>query len=71
MAVLDRLAPLRAHKGLRRTQGLDDATITRFAASHAELIEAIEAADQSMYAKRSEMRGTRALNQLPTAECLQ
>lgn len=46
MAVLDRLAPLRAHKGLRRTQGLDDATITRFAASHAELIEAIEAAGQ-------------------------
>ncbi|HEY5803984.1 MAG TPA: aminotransferase class III-fold pyridoxal phosphate-dependent enzyme [Lysobacter sp.] len=46
MAVIDRLAPLRAHKGLRRTPGLDDATIIRFAASHAELIEAIEAAEQ-------------------------
>ncbi|MFC3550023.1 aminotransferase class III-fold pyridoxal phosphate-dependent enzyme [Lysobacter cavernae] len=43
MAVIDRLAPLRAHGG-RRTQGLDDATIARFASSHAELIEAIEAA---------------------------
>ncbi|RPE81284.1 aminotransferase class III-fold pyridoxal phosphate-dependent enzyme [Vulcaniibacterium tengchongense] len=46
MAVIDRLAPLRAHRGRRRTQGLDDATIARFAATHAELIEAIEAAEQ-------------------------
>ncbi|MBF6022822.1 aminotransferase class III-fold pyridoxal phosphate-dependent enzyme [Lysobacter niastensis] len=46
MAVIDRLAPLRAHGGRRRTQGLDDATIARFAASHADLIEAIEAAGQ-------------------------
>ena len=46
MALIDRLAPLRAHRGQRRTQGLDDATIARFAATHAELIEAIEAAEQ-------------------------
>ena len=39
MAVTDRLAPLRAHAGQRRTQGLDDATIVRFAATHAELID--------------------------------
>lgn len=45
-AVIDRLAPLRAHQGIRRTPGLDDATVARFAASHAELIEAIEAAGQ-------------------------
>jgi acetylornithine/succinyldiaminopimelate/putrescine aminotransferase len=38
------LAPLRARAGRRRTVGLDDATIERFAASHAELREAIEAA---------------------------
>lgn len=44
MAVIDRLAPLRAHGGRRRTHGLDDATVTRFATGHAELIEAIEAA---------------------------
>ena len=46
MAVIDRLAPLRAHQGRRRTLGLDDATIVRFAASHADLIEVIEAAGQ-------------------------
>ncbi|GAA5077101.1 aminotransferase class III-fold pyridoxal phosphate-dependent enzyme [Lysobacter panacisoli] len=46
MAVIDRLAALRAHRGQRRTPGLDDATVARFAASHADLIEAIEAAEQ-------------------------
>src|SRR5690606_17716184 len=44
MSLLDQLAPLRAHKGKRRTTGLDDATVLRFAASHAELAAAIEAA---------------------------
>lgn len=44
MALLDILAPLRALGGKRRTQGLDDATILRFAATHPELVEAIQAA---------------------------
>lgn len=44
MAVTDTLAPLRAHGGTRRTPGLDDATIARFAGSHPELVEAIDAA---------------------------
>ncbi|TWI10660.1 aminotransferase class III-fold pyridoxal phosphate-dependent enzyme [Aerolutibacter ruishenii] len=44
MTVLDTLAPLRAHGGVRRTSGLDDATVLRFAANHPELGEAIEAA---------------------------
>ena len=44
MSLLDQLAPLRAHKGKRRTTGLDDATVLRFAAGHAELGAAIEAA---------------------------
>ena len=44
MTILDTLAPLRAHGGARRTPGLDDATVLRFAASHPELGEAIEAA---------------------------
>ncbi|MBL8261917.1 MAG: aminotransferase class III-fold pyridoxal phosphate-dependent enzyme [Xanthomonadaceae bacterium] len=44
MALLDILAPLRAHGGLRRTTGLDDATVLAFAASHPDLVEAIEAA---------------------------
>ncbi len=38
------LAPLRARKGQRRTPGLDDATVARFAAGHPELVEAIAAA---------------------------
>ena len=44
MAVIDKLAPLRSHAGARRTPGLDDATVTRFAATHPELVEAIDAA---------------------------
>lgn len=44
MALLDTLAPLRAHSGKRRTQGLDDATVLRFAASHPDLVDAIAAA---------------------------
>ena len=44
MSLLDQLAPLRAHKGTRRTTGLDDATVLRFAAGHAELGAAIQAA---------------------------
>jgi len=44
MAITDRLAPLRAHTGARRTTGLDDATVARFAASHPDLVEAIDAA---------------------------
>src|SRR5690606_21618077 len=38
------LAPLRARKGQRRTAGLDDATVARFAAGHPDLVAAIEAA---------------------------
>jgi len=44
MSLLDQLAPLRAHKGSRRTTGLDDATLLRLAASHADLAAALEAA---------------------------
>lgn len=44
MAVTDALAPLRAHTGKRRTQGLDDATVARLAAAHPSLAQAIDAA---------------------------
>lgn len=44
MAPIDLLAPLRAHKGKRLTQGLDDASVVRLAKSHPELTAAIEAA---------------------------
>src|SRR5690606_8140037 len=42
--LIDKLAPLRAHKGKRRTTGLDDATLAKFAASHPELAAAVDAA---------------------------
>ena len=38
------LAPLRAHGGARRTVGLDEATLARFAAKDPQLVAAIEAA---------------------------
>ena len=41
---IDALAPLRARKGQRRTPGLDDATVARFAAGHPDLVAAIDAA---------------------------
>ncbi len=44
MAIIDRLAPLRAHTGTRRTTGLDDSTVERFVATRPELVEAIDAA---------------------------
>ncbi|MEG3193120.1 aminotransferase class III-fold pyridoxal phosphate-dependent enzyme [Lysobacter sp. D1-1-M9] len=44
MNLLDTLKPLRAHAGTRRTPGLDDATLERFAATHPELGEAVDAA---------------------------
>jgi len=44
MNVISKLAPLRAHAGKRRSLGLDDATILRFAATHPDLVEAIDAA---------------------------
>ena len=44
MAITTPLASLRAHKGQRLTQGLDDATVERLAKSHPDLGVAIEAA---------------------------
>ncbi len=42
--LIGQLAPLRARKGERRTTGLDDATVLRFAATHPDLGAAIAAA---------------------------
>ncbi|KAF1692914.1 aminotransferase class III-fold pyridoxal phosphate-dependent enzyme [Pseudoxanthomonas koreensis] len=44
MSVLTPLAPLRAHAGQRLTTGLDDASVPGLAASHPELVQAIDAA---------------------------
>ncbi len=44
MALTAKLAPLRAHAGKRRTVGLDDAIVERFAAAYPDLAAAIDAA---------------------------
>jgi acetylornithine/succinyldiaminopimelate/putrescine aminotransferase len=44
MTLTQKLAPLRARGGTRRSSGLDDATIERFAASHPDLGAAVDAA---------------------------
>lgn len=44
MSMTDLLAPLRARAGHRRTPGLDDATLSKMAATHADLGAAVEAA---------------------------
>ncbi|WFC42923.1 aminotransferase class III-fold pyridoxal phosphate-dependent enzyme [Pseudoxanthomonas sp. SE1] len=44
MALIDHLAPLRAHPGQRLTRGLDDAAIERLAKGHPDLAAVIEAA---------------------------
>ncbi|HVK52126.1 MAG TPA: aminotransferase class III-fold pyridoxal phosphate-dependent enzyme [Pseudoxanthomonas sp.] len=44
MALIELLAPLRAHPGRRVTTGLDDAAVRRLAAGHPDLAAAIEAA---------------------------
>ena len=48
--LLQKLDVLRHHGGAIRTRGLDDATIERFAASHPELREAIDAAAEQFAA---------------------
>lgn len=45
--VIDRLKALREYGGAARCRGLDDATVRRFAASHPDLIAAIEAAAEA------------------------
>ncbi|MBS0193501.1 MAG: aminotransferase class III-fold pyridoxal phosphate-dependent enzyme [Proteobacteria bacterium] len=53
-ALLQQLDVLRQHGGKARTVGLDDATIERFAADHAELREAIAAAAEQFAALRAD-----------------
>jgi len=48
------LAPLRAHAGKRRTQGLDEATLLRFAPHHPDLAQAIAAAAEEYARIRGE-----------------
>ena len=71
MSLLDRLAPLRAHTGVRRTTGLDDATVLRFAVSHPELVEAIEAAAADHARVRAEFPELLDLDEAEQARAVQ
>jgi acetylornithine/succinyldiaminopimelate/putrescine aminotransferase len=71
MAITDRLALLRAHTGVRRTHGLDDATVARFAASHADLVEAIEAAAVEYERVRAEFPELLDLDEAEQARAVQ
>lgn len=71
MALLDTLAPLRAHAGACRTIGLDDATILRFGATHPDLVEAIEAAGTEYAAIRNEFADVLDLDESAQALAVQ
>jgi len=71
MALIDTLAPLRAHAGARRTAGLDDATVLRFAATHADLAEAIEAAGAEYARVRAEFPELLDLDEAEQAVAIQ
>lgn len=71
MALIDTLAPLRAHAGARRTAGLDDATLLRFAAAHPDLVEAIEAAGAEYARVRTEFPELLDLDEAEQAVAIQ
>ncbi len=71
MALLDTLAPLRAHAGARRTHGLDDTTILTFAAAHPDLVEAIDAAGAEYTAIRAEFADLLDLDETAQALAVQ
>ena len=64
MALLDTLAPLRAHSGRRRTTGLDDQTILTFAEKHRDLRDAIAAAGAEYTRIRAEFADLDSLDLL-------
>ena len=70
MNLLDTLAPLRAH-GHARTTGLDDATLARFATSHPQLGEAVEAAAAEYAAIAREFPELLDLDETAQAEAIQ
>ena len=71
MALLNTLAPLRAHAGARRTHGLDDATVLKFAATHPDLVEAIDAAGAEYAAIREEFADLLDLDEAAQALAVQ
>ncbi len=70
MTLLDTLAPLRAH-GQARTTGLDDTTLLRFAATHPQLAEAVDAAAVEYAAIKAEFPELLDLDEATQAERIQ
>lgn len=71
MSLIDQLAPLRAHKGQRRTSGLDDATLAKFAATHPELEAAVAAAAAEYARIRDEFADLLDLDEDAQAQAVQ
>lgn len=69
-SLVARLAPLRAHAGERRTVGLDDATLVRFA-GNAELAEAVDAAVAEYGRIKGEFADLLDLDERAQAEAIQ
>lgn len=65
------LAPLRAHAGRRLTDGLDDATVERLAASHPALAEAIAAAAAEYARQKDEFADLLDLDEQAQVEAVQ
>jgi len=65
------LAPLRAHAGTRLTEGLDDATVERLAASHPALGEAIAAAAAEYARQKDEFADLLELDERAQIEAVQ
>jgi len=69
-AIVAKLAPLRAHAGSRRTVGLDDATLTRFA-GNAELQDAVDAAVAEYEKVRGEFADLLDVDEVAQVEAVQ
>ncbi len=65
------LAPLRAHAGRRLTDGLDDASVERLAASHPALAEAIAAAAAEYARQKDEFADLLDLDEQAQVEAVQ
>ncbi|SEK82146.1 Acetylornithine/succinyldiaminopimelate/putrescine aminotransferase [Pseudoxanthomonas sp. GM95] len=71
MSVTAPLAPLRARAGARQTTGLDDATVTRLAVGHPDLVQAIAAASAQFAELQAEFAELLDLDEAQQVHALQ
>ncbi|MDX1554568.1 MAG: aminotransferase class III-fold pyridoxal phosphate-dependent enzyme [Xanthomonadales bacterium] len=71
MDLIKQLEPLRTHGGARRTVGLEDAVIERFAARDARLVDAIESAAVKFEWLRKEEPGLLEMDETSQIEAVQ